>query len=168
MPGRRVAKTLSQLRAAGDQEWERGLASLVSEVGFVDVRAGIDKIGGLRVARDDGTDLGDVDVLFLQESTRTIWALDAKRVAPATAPMALPDEADQLAEEGRKHDRRVRWLAAHCDAVAAEFGRSSEALTGWAVRGALVADSALGGAFIADSPVPVLTWAELRRLLVDE
>jgi hypothetical protein len=165
LPGDRVRKALDKLRAAGDREWERALASLISELGLTDVRARVEEIGGRRVAREDGSTLGDLDVLVLHERTHTVWALDAKRLAPATAAMALPNEADHLAREARKLELRLRWLDANIDAVASEFGLASRALASWSVRGAIVIATPLGGAFIAESPVPVLTWEELRLLL---
>jgi hypothetical protein len=162
--GKRVSLALDRLRADGDRAWQRELAALVGGAGLA-VAEGRDVVGGVPVARPDGSTLGDVDVLALDRARGLVWALDAKRIAPGLSALSLPDEVEQLQDEVPKHQRRVAWLQGNLAAVAAEFGADAAEAAGWTVRGALVLAAPLAGGFLGVTGLPVLTWPELQARL---
>jgi hypothetical protein len=161
--GRRTQRALGQLRAEGDRNWERELLGRLMQAGLP-VRGRIETIGGRPIVREDGSTLGDVDVLALDEQARTIWALDAKRVVSSSTPLGLLDEAEQLRKEAAKHARRVAWLDENRAAVAREFA-CDDPLSDWRLKGALVIAAPLGGATVAQGTIAILTWPQLRALL---
>jgi hypothetical protein len=163
---RNMRAAASKLRNTIGAQWEDKLYRLVESLEMT-VRGRLKIIGGRRVRGEQGDDLGDVDLLALDHDKRLVWALDAKSIASDVTPLSMRSEARQLQEEIPKHQRRVEWLEQNRDAVATEFGLPSQALCDWEIRGALVLEEPLGGVFIFEPALPVLTWTELRSEMVD-
>lgn len=127
------------------------------------VRIRCKHVGGRPLSSEQGNSIGDIDVLALDRSQHIVWALDAKSIAPDVTPLSLRAEVRQLEEEIPKHQRRLKWLERNRDAIVAEFALGSTNLLNWEIRGALVLQQPLGGAFMFEPALPILTWRELRN-----
>jgi hypothetical protein len=111
--------------------------------------------------RASGDSIGDIDVLVWSASGERVWLLDAKRLAPGVEARAAPREHKRLARAVARHDERLEWVRVNQDRLSAELGVGQA----WDVRGALVIDRPLAGAFYGGLALPVLMFSELPECL---
>ncbi len=159
---RQLRIAAARLRRSIGGEWEDKLGQLIESL-QLPVRVRCKQIGGRQLSSEQGNSIGDIDVLALDRSQHIVWALDAKSIAPDVTPLSLRAEVRQLEEEIPKHQRRLEWLERNRDAIVAEFALGSTNLLNWEIRGALVLQQPLGGAFMFEPALPIMTWRELRN-----
>jgi hypothetical protein len=128
------------------------------------VKRRVKKIGNSRIARDDGQDLGDVDVLVVNPRKRLITAVETKDVEIARIPPELANEIKRLLEGDdsamHKHGDRVTWLRKHVPEILTWFGVPK---TGrWRVQGLVVASRDLITPLAQDSPLPLVSYRALE------
>lgn len=145
---------------------ERVAVELEERLGH-QVRRGVNKVAGLRLAVEDD-DIGDVDVLGADIGARIIWAIECKALAPARTPHEIFWELAKLVGTKQKpgllakHARRLDWLIAHLGSVVTELALEG---SDWTIKGAFVVDEDLLGPYIRETPVPVVTLTGLMAEL---
>lgn len=145
------------------------VADLFEEDPALIVKRQVTKIGGLRIERAPGQDLGDIDVLVADLHDRRLQAVEAKDLAVARTPAELDNELQETfkAPEGRRpaaierHVERVEWLRDHIEAVLEWLGVDDDA-TLWEVEGLVVVDFEMMSPYLVDLPLPVRSYRGLR------
>lgn len=157
-----LQKAVMRISQQADREFENALLARVQDLGWK-TRARLKKLGGLRLQRCPGQDIGDIDILAWSPDTRQVWLLDAKRLAPAFEPRASARESLALASSNAHHYERLQWVKEHSEQLAVELGESDAGK--WEVGAALVLDHPLMGAHIRRLPLPMWTFWELSSKL---
>lgn len=122
------------------------------------------RLGGARLERVRGQDLGDLDVVAFCPADGVVLLLEAKRLFPALRPIDFEAEATELARHAARHRERMEWVRAHPERLEREIGLPAPGC-GWSVSGALVVDVPLAGAHLVDVGLPVWTIDELHTHL---
>lgn len=157
-----LQNAVMRISQQADREFENALLARVQDVGWR-AHTRLKKLGGLRLQRCPGQDIGDIDVLAWSPESRQVWLLDAKRLAPALEPRSAVRESRALADSATHHRERMQWVHEHPEQLALELG--DDAAGGWDVRAALVLDRPLMGAHLGWLPLPVWTFWELSTKL---
>ncbi|BBO34421.1 hypothetical protein [Lacipirellula parvula] len=136
------------------------------------VKQQIRKFSGRRLARANGDDIGDIDVLVCNPITQVIFAIEAKCFSLAKTPAELANERDELFGDlaGRggavgRHLERVAWLEEHLALVLKELAITPVDNIRWRVIPILVLDSDLVSPRLVDLPFPVVVLSELISML---
>ena len=135
-----MKRVISRLRQEDAEAFNDKVAELVTRsVTIVDRR--VRRVGELRIARENGDDLGDIDVLVLNRELRLITALETKDVEFARTPVELASEVAKLAHgdhsASHKHDERLAWIRGHVPEILRRYGVEGDSRR-WRVKGFIV------------------------------
>jgi hypothetical protein len=161
--GPELKKAVGRFSQRLDRQFEAELEERCRQLGW-GTRMRLKKLGGTRLERAPGKEIGDIDVLAWSAAHSRIWLLDAKRLAPGLEARSMKREARKLEEKAESHRERLQWVDARRDRLAAEIG--DPAAAGWTLDAALVLDRPLAGAHLGELPVAVWTFWELPLKLV--
>jgi hypothetical protein len=146
-----------------DSDFEREVGNACKRLGW-ETRYNFRGLGGQRLERRRGEDLGDLDVLALDRASGRLWLLDAKRISPSIVPIDMRREARSLQGYVDKHLARQRWVMGHPTQLLAEIGPSSSGAP-WVVQAALVSELPLAGAHLGSLELPVWSLDGLNEHL---
>jgi len=111
---------------------------------------------------------GDLDVLVAATKRRVVLVIECKDLSVARTPAELANEVANLVGNNpddksivRKHQARIAWVERNLRAVLAFMGIESKQR--WKVRGLIVTDEPLLAPHLRGSPVPILSFEELRK-----
>jgi hypothetical protein len=160
--GRLIARTRAMQQVMGalhkkdGREFNDRVANMFREVQRLRVRERVKRVGEQRIARANGEDLGDVDVLVADVSTRELIPVETKDLAVALTPPEIRNEIDELFGSREGHpgaiDRfmeRVTWIRQYLSTVLGFLGLSGEDPAQWRVRPMLILDRELISPFLA-------------------
>jgi hypothetical protein len=159
---------IGRLRDEDGHEFTKQVSELFEAQERFIVRREVKKIGGVRIERRRGEDLGDVDVFVAEPGVRRLRAIEAKDLAVARTPAELSNELAATFKSTATHqaaiDRhveRVEWLRERIPDVLAWLGLEDDP-DQWSVDGLMVLDIELMSPYLVDPPLPVITYRELR------
>jgi hypothetical protein len=165
-----MKKLMTRLRQAETATFVERVADVCRDHGML-VDTSVWAVGGAKIARANGDDLGDVDVLAVDTIRSTIYALECKDLEIARTPAELDNELVNTFRGGgrkrsaaEKHEERVAWIQARVSAVLAHFQVVIEP-QGWLVEGAIVTDINVMSPHLAACPLPVYALHELQTML---
>ncbi|MGH3070797.1 MAG: hypothetical protein ACRDNB_00840 [Gaiellaceae bacterium] len=160
---------IGRLRDEDGRQFNKSVTELFEPQQGLIVRSQVKKIGHLRIERQRGEDLGDIDVLVADRAARRIRAVEAKDLAIARTPAELSNELDETFRSSDtkqaaidRHVERVAWLRDHLREVLDWLGLGAEEPTAWTVEGLVVLDIEMMGPYLTDPPLRVITYRELR------
>jgi hypothetical protein len=175
--GRLKADTPAMARAMGARADLAGRTFSHSVADVLDsrpeflVRRHVKKVSGLRLARQNGEPIGDVDILAVDTMRRSVWAIEAKNLAVARTPHEIRNEIDEIvgpspASPGsvRRHLERTEWLEANLGHVLKSFNVMSD-LRRWRVRSLVVTESDLLSASLAPAGIPVISFRRFAEMV---
>lgn len=159
---------IGRLRDDDGRQFNKSVTELFEQQPGLIVRPQVKKIGRLRIERQRGEDLGDIDVLVADPAARQIRAVEAKDLAVARTPAELSNELAETFQSSDtkqaaidRHVERVAWLHDHLTEVLDWFGLGAEDPAAWTVEGLVVLDIEMMGPYVTDSPLRVITYREL-------
>jgi hypothetical protein len=144
-----------------DRCFEDDVAARLTAAGWQTQRR-LKKLGGLRLERNRGQDLGDIDVLAFSPEHRCIWLLEVKRLAPGLDSLAIRREARALAGAAAKHAERVQWVEQHRARLTRQLDSDCQ---DWRIRAAIVLERPLAGAYLDALQLPAYSLLELPEQL---
>jgi len=121
-------------------------------------------------ALDPGDDLGDIDVLCVDESTNICYSIECKNINSARNAQEMGNEIEKLMEEDSeksltaKHLRRHDWLVQNKDKVAEEYGLDKTAVS---IVSVFLTSVELPSPFLKTMPLPFIAYSTLNRLGLD-
>ena len=134
------------------------------------VRTRVKKIGGTRLTRPNGQQLGDIDVLVVDPRIRELLAIETKRLSTAITAPDLANELSSFFGKGEKgstirlHLERAKWLEAHLEEVLKWLALTARDKTKWKVRPLIVVDEVMFTPHIVrKSPIRVVPYRLLIR-----
>jgi hypothetical protein len=126
------------------------------------VRLRVTDVGCLKIARDNGDVLGDIDVLAADTRARVLHVIDTKNLSVARTPYEVVRELRRTfkSEAGKtaaidRHAERAAWLQRHLRETLAWLRVSDRAET-WRVEPSIVVDTEVQSAFLAELPMRVV------------
>lgn len=135
-----------------------------------DVYEEVKKVNGKKIARHNGEDIGDIDVLAIDGKRKLIFAIEAKCYALSKTAGELGHERDTLFGELNDgtgkiglHLERTGWLKNHVGDVCEHFKLTAS--SEWRVIPLLVIDIDLLSVNLFESPIKVLLMAQLVEKL---
>ncbi len=173
--GRLKAKTRALKRVVGDirqskaEEFEAGVGRLVGDLTGTPTKVRVRKVGGKKLV-ESGRDLGDIDVLGIIPSQRTVLCIECKALALARTPAEVRHQLEDLfrgsenkLSTAQKHLKRAKWVDENLDLVLEEcFGVRRKG--SWKVKPILVSDSELYASYLGVCPFPAWSIETLRGM----
>lgn len=163
---------MTRLSQRSALEFVDNVASIACDLGMA-VDTNVKKIGGQQITRSNGQDLGDIDVLVADVTSKKIYALECKALAGARTPAELGNELKKTFGSGgkkpsaaEKHKERSEWLTARLPEALLHLKLPDEDAQGWTVVSAMVTDAHVLAPRIADCPLPVYAQADLQEFLL--
>lgn len=154
----------SEISDEAGKEFAAHVADRVRGLDF-EVRPGVKKIGRLRI-RQDGNDLGDVDVLGADDQVKIIWAIECKNLGVARTPWELWSEVRDFEDPDKgivaKHGRRADWLRAHLDEIVEWLNLPKG---NWRIEPLIIVRSAMISLHLRPFAIPVIDAAALEDRL---
>lgn len=144
------------------------VADLFSAIPGAIVRTRVVAVGGKRIQRKKGHDLGDIDVLVVEPNRKVVRAVEVKDFAGARTPWEFKRELAALfgptggQSTVDKHGERVRWLANHRADMLAWLGLPVHDADDWRVDPLIVLDKESPTPFLASVTMPVTTYQRLK------
>ena len=171
-----MRKFIGAMRDREGEEFNDFVADIYERFPGWVVRRRVKKVAGLRIQRESGQNLGDIDVLAADPKKRVLWAVEAKGLAFARNPAELANElkstfqttGDKKAAVD-KHLERVSWLRDNLHSTLELLGIPASERRRWKVEPLFVVDHELQSPYIVRSPVPVVpmrvleNWHQLAR-----
>jgi hypothetical protein len=158
-----------QLQQREARDLEDAVADELKAKGWV-CRSRVDRLPGVELARENGDDLGDVDVLAADPNLKVLACFEAKSLAGALAPRQLRNELDAtFAPTGKRPSAAVKF-AERVAIVRANVAAALKLLSidsdprDWRVGMTMVTDPELLSPLLDACPVPVMSLEQLRAL----
>lgn len=167
-----MKRLISETQGRDAKEFEDRVAAFYEgKPGWV-AQKRVKNVAGLRVEREPGQDLGDIDVLAADTRSRVLWAVEAKSLAFARTPPELANELENTFGTGgskrsavEKHMERTSWLRDHLPATLEWLGLPpSLAKKRWRVEPLVAVDHELQTPYVVGSPVTVVPERKLGAL----
>jgi hypothetical protein len=125
----------------------------------------VTSVGSESLKNVDGRDLGDIDVLVGELSTRTLWVVECKDLTGALTPADVVDEmtehfgGSEDASVARVEGRRA-WIEERRAAALREL-QIQESAESWRTKSVVVTGDRVMAPLIRDMPVPVVAASDL-------
>lgn len=131
---------VTSLRQDCNEQFQHEVAALYSQTTF-DVRENVKRIGKLRLIRENGEDIGDIDVLVIEHNEKVLVTVEVKDFEFARTPAELSNEMKKLLYGPKSaayhHEERLAFLRSKRDLVHAELKLSGSSRE-WQIHGAIV------------------------------
>jgi hypothetical protein len=131
----------------------------------------VDKLPGVELKRDNGDDLGDIDVLAADPSLKLVVCFEAKSLAGALAPRQLRNELDAIFAPSEKRPSAAVKFTERASIVRANVAAALKLLNidsnpdDWQTGLVMVSDPELLSPLLDACPVPVISLEQLRSIL---
>jgi hypothetical protein len=169
-----------KLQPESSEEMEKLISSLrekASEIFVTEVKAWIEQHSswtchrevkiGPGEALEAPEDIGDVDVLCLDEAHRRILSIECKNVNHARNPREIRNELERFLGDKDpadswvgKHQKRHQWLEQNLAAVGATFALMEIPLQ---VKSLVLTSEGIPSAYVREIPLPLFSFSYLQR-----
>lgn len=167
----RLNRLLNKWRAEDALEFNNRVADLFRgrESAIVQVR--VTKFGRLRIERERGQQISDIDVFVADTEQREILVIETKALVVGRTAAELENERARTfqGDDGERSDVKklldvAEWVTEHLGQVLASSGLNTTT-DGWSVRPLFVVEAELLTPFISEVAVPVIALHELEDVL---
>lgn len=137
---------LAKIRKDKGDDFERKVHQVAIDAGLHPIRLRVRRIAKYDFRKIDGQDLGDIDVLGVDQPRKTVYLMEAKGLSIARTPAELAREYRDLVEGSKsatsRSSLRARWVQTHLSTVLTELGVTS-GKGRWRVDSMIVVDEKL-------------------------
>ncbi len=159
---------ISKVQTDASDAFVRRVAEIFGDCfGPDNVRIEVNKVGGGRLG-PDGNELGDIDVLAIDESSRRVWLVECKDWGGARTPGELAGEIENLVGSDKsaiaKHKKRVEWLSQNVEPLLMDLDLADRGE--WTLDPLLVVSHSLMGPRLRETEFDVITARELDAYLL--
>lgn len=130
----------------------------------------VTKVLGKRVARPNGDDIGDLDVLVVDRGRRHVLVIETKDLGVSRTPREMENQlratfdiSGPKASDATRHLERVEWVRANLASVLDRYRVQCRRLSDWTVEGMFVVDQDLMTPYLANLPIKVISLRQLMR-----
>jgi hypothetical protein len=132
---------VTRTRQAANAEFKRSVADFYRVQGPTEVRENVKRLGKLKLARSDGREIGDIDVLVIDIPKKVLLAIEVKDFEFARTPFELSNEVSKLLigphSAVSHHEERLEFLRDHLAEIISELSMPGHA-SDWQVQGQVV------------------------------
>lgn len=162
-----MKRFVGTFRRSDDEAFNDEVADLLEIVPGAIVKRRVKKLGKQRIA-ESGADLGDIDVLVVVPSKRTIVLVEAKNFEVARTPQELANEVQKIFEGEKStqklHAKRVRWVGENVAALLDWLGVAvTHPRAKWTVFGVIVTSEHLLAPLVRSGDSRVVAFTDLQR-----
>lgn len=157
----KMRKWLGKFRFEEGKDFNDLVFDNLSIISEIMVKKNLIKIGSERI-REEGNDLGDIDVLCVFPKKKTILVIECKNLSIARTPVEMKRELDQLFIGTQKkdstvvkHQRRVDWIKKNITKVLTHYGFNKKGI--WKVEPLIIVNNDLITSYFHKSPIPVFS-----------
>jgi hypothetical protein len=165
-----MKRTMSRLGHKFSEEYNQAVADFFKSLDGFKVRKKVMKVKGKLIARQDGNQLGDIDVLALDTHQQTILVIEAKDIGFSGNPAALANEMKLLfgGEDKEKstvsiHLERTNWIENNKHLILEWFDLDPLKVNDWEIEPLIVVDQELISPYLKSSPLQILSFRQLRE-----
>lgn len=165
----RLRQVLGEINEINGEEFNDQVGDMFETHENLIAKRRVKKIGHLKLVAKNG-DLGDIDVLVVDVARKIIWVIECKSLAVGRTPFEMTNEITNLfrGKKGKasiidRHQKRVDWVSQNIAAVLSWLNLDQSG--NWTVEGRVVVDRELFTPYLAQSPMPVVAFHELSRIL---
>lgn len=155
---------LNKIRNAKGDSFELTVATALKAAGLTGVRSRLSRISQHDFRNIDGSDLGDIDAIGVDERNRLIYVIEAKDFEVARTPAELANEIDNLLVSDKAAVKRLalraEWVRGHISPTLKEL-RIATQKGSWTVVPLVVVDERLLSARLSMSETPIISISEL-------
>ena len=137
------------------------------------VKSQVVRLNGKKISRNNGEELGDIDVLAVDEIYKKIFPIETKSFSTAKTASEISNERNELFGDGNKkkgkiavHLERVEWLERHIADLIHDFELDPKA--NWDIQPICVLDMDLLSAYLVDPGLRVVVADDLLDTLTPE
>lgn len=168
-----------ELRALiGKISYDRGEAfnkmifNIINDFNEFELYANIKKINGKKISQPNGNDLGDIDILIIDDKKHTIIAAEVKDFHFSRNPYEIQQEYMKMFVDNEnklcfatKHRRRVEWIENHLSDIKAVYKLDDRE---WKVKGIFIVSEPLISSYIYKQTIKCISRAELTADAIRE
>jgi hypothetical protein len=162
---RELKSVMGEITGARNEAFNDVVAERLAKCGYKTFSR-MEKFNRQKLAGPEG-DLGDVDVIAVDNGRKKIWALECKDFLLGRSPHEVVNDLTELfRSEGGKRKTvqqkmlaRTAWLRGHINDVMAHLGLRG---SGWKIADAIIFSRPLLSPLLGQAQIPVLVFAELR------
>lgn len=171
-----MKKIMSHLRNIEGEYFNERVADLCEKNPRLIVKRQVKKIGKNKIARNNGNDLGDIDVLVANPRKKILQVIECKNLELARTPHEMANEIEQLfigkeKNNGKdrsksfieKHQARVDWINAYLTEVLNWLGLNSA--SSWKVEGLVITSCELFTPHIHSSNIQVFSFVQFAKIM---
>ena len=140
------------------------IVQMIQDMNSFKIDTNVKKINGNRIAINDG-DLGDIDILIIDEDQSMIIVAEVKNFRFSRNPREINQEYEKMFLDKKdkpcfatKHNRRMKWVKNHIDDVKAEYGLDNR---NWSVTSLFIVNQSLISQHIYKKNIKCISKAEL-------
>ena len=119
-----------------------------------------------RVGATKADQLGEIDVLAFDLTTKTCWIIECKNLREARTVKEVSEQLNRFQGRGRdhlhQHLRRMEWINGNRKSLT-QFGLADD----WTIQGRMVTNTLVPMSFKKERPLPLEHWLTLSKLPFD-
>lgn len=158
-----MEKLKGKITSQRGKEFNELVYKIIEDMGEFILYSNVKKINRKKIS-DGGMDLGDIDILVINNKNRTIYAIEVKKFKYSKNPYEIKKEYDKMFDDSKvasfatKHKKRVDWLKSHIDDIKQEYGLQNKK---WRIEGLFVVSEPLISKDIFKKDIKYITISEL-------
>jgi len=168
---RAMQQAMTAVAQRRDEAFNDDVGQMYESVSRMVVRLRVTDVGPLKLRRENGDVIGDIDVLAADPRAYVLYAVDTKNLSVARTPYEVVRELRRtFKSEARKvaamdrHLERAAWLRRHLGETLAWLGIGGD-VTAWRVEPLIVVDTEVASAFLEELPMRVVDAMTLAEEL---
>lgn len=157
---------MSAFTEASGKDFNTEVAKVLGEHGL-EVRVGVTKFGKARIRSSQNQDLGDLDVLAADYSTRRLYVVECKDMELDRMPHEIRSDLEALflgvkkkPSAQDKHLKRAEWVRENMQEVLASLDITD---AGWSVVPVMVLSRVMHSPLLGHAKMTVITLEELKK-----
>ena len=147
------------------------IVQMIKDMDTFKIDANVKKVNGIKISGGEG-DLGDIDILIIDEEKGKIIVTEVKNLRFSRNPYEIQQEFEKmfLDKEGKpcfatKHNRRMKWVEDHIDDVKVQYGLDDRT---WIVTSLFIVNQSLISQHIYKQNIKCISKAELSVKAIRE
>lgn len=170
--GKLESNCVEMVKLEGKITKQRGLEfnelvyMIINDMEVFSLYKNVKKINGKKISDDKNKDLGDIDILLIDEIKGKIIAIEVKRFKYSKNPYEIYKEYQKMFVDSKepsfatKHNKRVEWLRKHVSDIKTEYNLSNK---NWTIEGIFVVNEPIISKDIYNKKIKCISISELNE-----
>lgn len=145
---------------------------IINDFNAFKIYPNVKKVNGKKISQENGNDLGDIDILIIDDVNSTIIASEVKDFHFSRNPYEIQQEYIKMFVDkekelcfASKHQRRVQWLINHVADIREEYALDDR---DWKIKGIFIVSEPLISSYIYKQTIKCISRAELSTEAIRE